>query len=82
MSDFQCYNESAGKPVHVHIDNAIAQGDPTLALLANRSEEDETDNKDETTGRNCNISVRRSKQILNHRNGWVLCHCSELKNNV
>ena len=40
-SDFECYDRSEGKPVHVDIVREITEGNkPTLALLPNRSEED------------------------------------------
>ena len=36
VSDFECYNESDGKPVLVDIDIEVTDGGPTLALLTNR----------------------------------------------
>ena len=41
-SNFEWYDRSEGNPVHVERDKEIAEGNkPTLALLPNRSEEDE-----------------------------------------
>ena len=59
-SDFECYNKSDGKPVHVDIDKVVTEGGPALALLPNKSEEDERNMNVETIGGNGIISVCRS----------------------
>ena len=41
-SDFECYNKSERKLVHVDIDKEITQGGPALALQRNKLEEEET----------------------------------------
>ena len=55
VSDFDCYDRSEGKPVHVDVDKDITEGNkPTLELLPNRSEEEETNSNRETRDRNGN----------------------------
>ena len=39
-SDFECYDTSDGKPVHVDVQEEVAVKKPILALLPNRSDED------------------------------------------
>ena len=64
-SDFKCYDRSEGKPVHVDVDKEMAESNkPTLALLPNRSEEDEFNNNGETRERDGNINLRRSNRIF------------------
>ena len=64
-SDFEWYNKSDGKPVHVDIDKKITERIiPTVALLPNRSEEDKKNNNCETRGEDGNISVRRCNRRL------------------
>ena len=64
-SDFECYDQSGGKPVHVDIDKEIAEGNkPTLAKLPNRSEEDENNNNAEIRDRDGNINLPRSNRIF------------------
>ena len=58
-SDFDCYNKSDGKPVHVNIDKEITEGGPALAWIPNKSEE-ETNNNDDTMGGIGSFNVRRS----------------------
>ena len=44
-SHFECYDRSDGRMLHVDVDNEMARSSkPTLALLPNRSEEDEMNN--------------------------------------
>ena len=62
-NDFECYDKSDGKPVHVDVNKEVTEGNPTHALLPNRSEEDKINNNGETRGGNGNISVRRSNRI-------------------
>ena len=62
--DFECYDMSDGKPVHVNIDKEIAFDKPTLALLPNRSEGDKINNNGETGEGDANISLRRSNRIF------------------
>ena len=57
-SDFECYDKSDGKPVHVNIDKDLAVDNSTLSLLPNRSEEDEINYKGETGDGDGNISLR------------------------
>ena len=40
QNDFECYDKSDGKTVHVNIDKELAVHKPTLVLLPNRSEEE------------------------------------------
>ena len=48
-SDFECYDKSDGKLVHVDTDKRVIEGhQPKLALLPNRSEKDEITNNGET----------------------------------
>ena len=55
-SDFDCYDKSNGKPVHVNMDKKLAVDKPTLALLPNRSEEDKININGETGDGDGNIS--------------------------
>ena len=43
-SDFDCYDKSDGKSVHVNIDKELAIDKPTLALLPNRPGDGEINN--------------------------------------
>ena len=61
-SGFEYYNKSEGKPIHVDIDKETTEGGPALALLPNRSEEDEINNNVETIGRDGNVSVHKSNR--------------------
>ena len=64
-SDFENYDRSEGKPVHVDIDKEITEGNkPTLALLPKRSENDEINNNGETRDRDGNNNLRRSNRIF------------------
>ena len=63
-SGFECYNKSDGKLVHVDVDNEITERDTTLALLPNRSVEEEINNYSEARVGNGNISVLRSNRIF------------------
>ena len=64
-SDFECYDRSEGKPVNVDVDREITEGSKaTLALLPNRSEEDEKNNNGETRDRDGNINLRRSNPVF------------------
>ena len=74
-SDIECYKKSHGKPVHVDIDKEVTEGEPTLALRPNRSEEDREENGLWTGGVNGTIGVRKSNRIIKS----VLCYDSELK---
>ena len=63
-SDFDCYDKCEGEPVHVDIDKETTEGNKsTLALLPNRSEENEINNNGETRHGDGNISLRRSNRI-------------------
>ena len=57
-------DENAWQPVHVNIDKEVAEGGPALALLPNKSEEEEITNNCGTLGGNGNISVRRSNRTF------------------
>ena len=64
--DLECYDGSDGKPVHVDIEKEVTEGNnATLALLPNKSEENEIHINGETRGEDGNISVRRSNRISN-----------------
>ena len=63
-SDSDYYDNSDGKPVHVNIDKELAVDKPTLALLRNRSEEDEIHKNGETGDNDGKIRLRRSKRIF------------------
>ena len=56
-SDFDCYDKPDGKPVHVTIDKELAFDKPTLALLPNKSEEDEIHSSGKTVDGDGNISL-------------------------
>ena len=58
-SDLECYNKSDGRLVHVDIDKEVTEREPALALVPNKSEE-ENNNNGETIGGNYNFIVRRS----------------------
>ena len=63
--EFECYDRSEGKPVHVDIVKKITEGNkPTLSLILNRSEEEESNNKNETRDGDGNIYLRRSNRII------------------
>ena len=63
--DFECYDKSEGKPIHIDIDKKTTEGNkPTLALLPSRSEENEINNKGETRDGDGNIGLRRSNRIF------------------
>ena len=74
-SDFECYNRSDGKPVHVDIDKEVPEEWPALALLPNKSEEEEINNNGETIGGDGSISVRRSNRIFKPVDRWVSVPC-------
>ena len=64
-SGFKCYDMSEGKPVHLDFDKETTEGNKsTLALLPNRSEEDEINKNGETRDRDGNINLRRSNRIF------------------
>ena len=64
-SDFECYDRFKGKPVHVDVDKEMAENNKsTLALLPNRSEEDEFNNNGETQDRDRNTNLRRPIRIF------------------
>ena len=64
-SDFECYNNSEGKPVHVDFEKEVAdRSKPTFALLPSRSEECKINNNSETRDGDGNISLRRSDRIF------------------
>ena len=60
-SDFECYDGSEQKSVHVDVDKENTGGTkPILALLPNRSEEDEINKNGETPrDRDVNFKLRR-----------------------
>ena len=63
--DFECYDRSESTPVRVDVDKELTDiNKPTLALLPNRSEEDEINNNGETQDRDGNTSLRRSNRIF------------------
>ena len=65
VSDFECYNRSERKPVHVDFDKEMAESyKPTLALLPNRSEEDEINHNGETQDKEGNTKLRSSNRIF------------------
>ena len=62
-SDFGCYDRSKGNRVHIDVDKKLTEGNkPTLALLPNRSEEDESNNNGETRDRDGNFNLHRSNR--------------------
>ena len=65
-SDFECYDKSEGKQVHVDIDKETTEENKsTLAPpLSKRSEEDEIKNNDETRDGDAIINLRRSNRIF------------------
>ena len=63
-SNFECYNKTDGKPVHLDIDKEVTEAELTLALLPNRSEDDARNNNGETRSGKGNISVCRSHRIF------------------
>ena len=64
-SDFECYDRSQGKPLHVDVDKEMAESNkPTLALLPSRSEKDEINNNGGTQDRDGNSNLRRSYRIF------------------
>ena len=75
-SDFDCYDNYEGKPVHVDIDNETTEENKsTLALLPNRSEKDEINKNGETRDGDSKISLRRSNGMFEppEQFGSVLC---------
>ena len=56
--------KSDGKPVHVDIDKEVTKGKPALAILSNKSEEEERNTIGETMDGNGNISVCRSNRTF------------------
>ena len=63
-SDFECYDRSGGKPVHVVIEKETTEGNKsTLALLPNRSKENKINTNGETWDGDCNFNLRRSNQF-------------------
>ena len=64
-SDFECYDRSEGKPVHVDVDKDMNESNkPTLALSPTRSEKDEINNNDEEQDRDGNTNLRRLNRIF------------------
>ena len=63
--DFKFYDRSEAKqPAHVEIEKEVAESNkPTLALLPNRSEEDEINNNGEARDRVGKINLRSSNRI-------------------
>ena len=79
-SNFECYDKSECKPVHVDVDKEIARSshkDPTLALILNSSEEGELNNNGETGLGMIILAYALLSEHLTHRNGWVVYHTSE-----
>ena len=69
--DFECYDRSERKPVH--IDKEITERNkPTLALLPNRSEEYAINKNGETRDRAVILTYADQTEYLNHRNAWVM----------
>ena len=76
----ECYDKSEGKPVQVDIDLEVVEGNkPTLALLLNRSEEDEIHNNGETREGMVVIIYADQTEYLNHRKGSVVYRIFEPK---
>ena len=64
-NDFESYDRSEGKPIHVDLDEGMTEGNQlTLALLPNRSEEDKISNDGKTRDRDGNIYLGRSSRIF------------------
>ena len=64
-NDFECYDTSEGRPLHVDFDKDILEGNkPTLVLLPNRSEEDEINNNGKRSVRDGKINLRRLNRIF------------------
>ena len=64
-NDFDCYDKSEGKSVHVDIGKETIEGNKsTLALQLNRSEENRIYNNVETRDGDGNISLRRWNRIF------------------
>ena len=64
-SDFERYNRSEDKPVHVDVDKELVESNkPTLALVPKKSEENEINNKGETQDRDGNTILRGSNRIF------------------
>ena len=62
-SDLECYDESEGKPIHGDIGKETTEGNKTtLALLRNRSEEDEINSNGEARDANGNNNLCRSNR--------------------
>ena len=63
--DFECYDRSEGKTVHVDVDKEIDESNnPTLALLPNTSEEDKINNNGEEQDRDGNTNLRRPNRLF------------------
>ena len=78
--DFDRYDKSVGKPVHVDIDKKTTEENKSiLALLPNRSEEDEINNNGETRDRAVILVYVVQTEYLNHRNDWLMYHISKPK---
>ena len=64
-SDFECYDQSRGKPGPVDIAKKMAESNrPTLTHLANRSEKDEINNNGQTQDRDGNTILRRLNPLF------------------
>ena len=63
-TDFECYDNSHGKPVQVNLDIKQAVNKPSLALLPNKSDWDEINNNIETADVDDNFGLQRSNRIF------------------
>ena len=64
-SDFECYDRSEEKPVHVDIDKQLTEANRlTVALLANRSDGDKIHIIGETRDRDGNKNLRITNRIF------------------
>ena len=63
-SHLECCTKSDGKLLHVDINREVTEGEPTLSLLPQRSEEDEVNDNGETRGGNVNVGVRSSNRTF------------------
>ena len=68
-SDFECYDKSNGKPVHVDVHKEIAGRGPTFALLPNRLWEEERNNIGETRVGTVILVYAGVTEYLSHRKG-------------
>ena len=73
-SEFACYKESDSKLVHLDIYKEVTEVGPAQALLPNKMELQDKDNKGETLGGTITLVYAGLTKHLDNRTDWVVNH--------